>query len=404
MRKKLLPILVLTILLAGTLIGCSGGPSGNPSPLASLSKAAGDVSVSNDGDSWTGAHVGMSLDTGDGIKTGDNSTAQITFLDGSTIDLQANTEIDIVSLEISSETGSKTITLDQIIGDTISRVTHLVDPESSYEIDTPSGTAGVRGSSMRVRVIKDDPQYQDGTALVTNLEGTVYTVAHGKEVDVPMGQTCILIPGEWPELLPLARDDSASTLQRHRITIPVLDNDSGDTLSVSSVTQPAHGSVDNNGSNVTYIPDPDFPDFQGADSFSYTIMDGHDRTDTAAVTVTVAIVEEFADIWVTLEPGSAPIYIWDETSDWWAIDEITGYAVNGFHHETNMTITVAAGRRYYVWLQTQGTGPGYCPTGLPDGWEVRASPVGEYQAAYGYATPTTGEDSHEVDFAICEFG
>ena len=146
MRGKLLPLLVLTILMASILVGCEG--SGTPSPLASLSKAVGDVSVSNDGGSWTGAHVGMSLDTGDGVKTGDDSTAQITFLDGSTIDLEANTEIDIVALEISSATGSKTITLDQIVGDTISRVTHLVDPESSYEIDTPSGTAGVRGSVM----------------------------------------------------------------------------------------------------------------------------------------------------------------------------------------------------------------------------------------------------------------
>jgi hypothetical protein len=386
--------------MASILVGCEG--SGTPSPLATLSKAVGDVLASNEGGSWTGAHVGMSLDSGDGIKTGDDSTAQITFLDGSTIDLEANTEIDIVALEISSATGSKTITLDQIIGDTISRVTHLVDPESSYEIDTPSGTAGVRGSSMRVRVIKDDPEYQDGTALVTNLEGQIYTIAQGVLVEVPEGRTSIMTSGEPPELLPLARDDSASTLQRHRITVPVLDNDFGDALGVSSVTQPAHGSVENNGSNVTYIPDPDFPDFHGADSFNYTIMDGYDRTDTATVTVTVAIVEEFADIWVTLESDSVPICIWDEMSDWWATDENTGGAINGTHHETNMYITVAAGRRYYVWLDLQQTGPPYCPIGLPDGWEVRDSPVGEFQAAYGYAAPTVGEDSHEVDFAICE--
>jgi hypothetical protein len=84
--------------------------------------------------SWTGAHVGMSLETGDGIKTGDNSTAKITFLDGSTIELEANTEIDIVSLEISTDTGSKTISLKQAIGSTISRVTKLVDSASSYEV------------------------------------------------------------------------------------------------------------------------------------------------------------------------------------------------------------------------------------------------------------------------------
>jgi hypothetical protein len=392
MCRKLLALLVVTILLAATT-SCSGGPSPTPSPLATLSKAVGDVSVSNDGGSWTGAHVGMSLDTGDGLKTGDDSTAQITFLDGSTIDLQANTEIDIVSLDISSETGSKTITLDQIIGDTISRVTHLVDPESSYEIDTPSGTAGVRGSVMVVHV------GPDGTTVVANEEGQVYTIAQGVLVEVPEGQTCVMINGEPPRLLPVAVDDSAATLRRHRITVHVLDNDYGDALSVSSVTQPTYGMVENNGSNVTYIPDTDFV---GTDSFNYTVMDSIHRTDTATVTVQVDIVEATANIWVTLQSGSAPIYIWDETSDSWAIDEYTGYEIDGYDHETNMTITVAAGRRYYVWLHLQGTGPPYCPIGLPDGWEVRDSPVGEFQAAYGYAAPTVGEDSHEVDFATCE--
>jgi hypothetical protein len=376
MRKKLLPLLVLTVFMAAILAGCSG-PSGNPSPLASLSKAVGDVSVSNDGGSWTGAQIGMSLDTGDGVKTGDDSTAQITFLDGSTIDLEANTEIDIVALEISSATGSKTITLDQIIGDTISRVTHLVDPESSYEVETPSGTAGVRGSVMVVHV------GEDGSALVTNLEGTVYTIAQGVLKEVAEGQTCILTPGEPPELMPLARDDSALTLKLHRITIPVLDNDSGDTLSVSSVTQPAHGSAENNGSNVTYIPDAGFV---GTDSFNYTIIDGHHRTDTATVTVTVNTVQTFADIGVaTWQAPSGNIFIWDETSNWWAIDENTGYAINGIHHETNMTITVAAGRRYYVWVHALGVS--YYVYDYPSGWFVRSSPVGGYQAAYGYTYP-----------------
>jgi Bacterial Ig domain len=208
-----------------------------------------------------------------------------------------------------------------------------------------------------------------------------------------------MIPGEPPELMPLARDDSASTLQRHRITVPVLDNDSGDALTVSSVTQPTYGSVENNGSSVTYIPDPEYPDFHGIDEFTYTVKDVHDRTDTATVAVTVAIVEEFADIYVALETGSAPIYIWDEMSGWWAIDEIAGLEINGIHHETTMTITVAAGRRYYVWLHTPEES--YCVDSCPSGWDIRSSPVGGYEAAYGYAAPT-GEVPHWVSFGICE--
>jgi alpha-tubulin suppressor-like RCC1 family protein len=193
MREKLFAVVFLITLLGSTLVGCGQG-SVTPSPLAILSAAAGDVSVmKGSAGSWAGAQVGISLKTGDGVKTGDSSTAEITFLDGSTIELEANTEIHILSLEISSETGSKTITLSQIIGDTISRVTHLVDPESRYEIDTPTGVAGVRGSVMLVHV------GEDGTTVVTNLEGEVYAVAQGVEVDIPVGQSYIITPGQPPK-------------------------------------------------------------------------------------------------------------------------------------------------------------------------------------------------------------
>jgi hypothetical protein len=398
MRSKLPLTLVLTLLLAATLAGCSGAPSENPSPLASLSESVGDVSVSDDGGGWAEAHTGMSLDTGDGIKTGNDSTAEITFLDGSTIELQANTEIDIVALEISTDTGSKTITLNQIIGDTISRVTHLIDPASSYEINTPSGTAGVRGSTMLVHV------GADGTTVVTNQEGVVYAIAQGAEVDIPVGQSCIISPGQPPDLTTVAFDDSATTPAHTRITIPVLNNDfdpySGDSLIVSAVTQGTYGQVFNNVDSVTYAPFFGFSSLD--DTFTYNISDGRGGTATATVTVTVTPIEEFAYVEVSVEVGpSGNIYIWDETSNWWAIDEDTGYEINGIHHETYMVITVAAGRRYYVWLET--TGSFYdVASPLPDGWEIRTSPPPNsgYNAAYGYVA--SRDSYYSVVFNIIE--
>jgi hypothetical protein len=62
-------------------------------------------------DDWTEATVGMSLEVGDTIKTGDDSGAEITFFDGSTIELEAGTQIEIASLDSSPDTGTKTITL-----------------------------------------------------------------------------------------------------------------------------------------------------------------------------------------------------------------------------------------------------------------------------------------------------
>jgi len=110
--KKLLSILVLSILVASTLVGCS-----QPCTLTILSRAEGNVFVMKAGtDDWMEGEVGMSLGVRDTIKTGDDSGAEITFFDGSTIELKAGTEIEIVSLDISRDTGSTTIVLKQTIG------------------------------------------------------------------------------------------------------------------------------------------------------------------------------------------------------------------------------------------------------------------------------------------------
>ena len=87
---------------------------------------------------------------------------------------------------------------------------------------------------------------------------------------------------------PIAVNDSASTNEDTPTVIDVLANDSdpdtGDTLSVFDIVQPTHGTVVNNGSDVTYTPDSGY---FGSDSFSYTVSDGNGGSDTATVNVTV---------------------------------------------------------------------------------------------------------------------
>jgi hypothetical protein len=189
MPNKLLSILALSILAASTLVGCA------PSTLTVFSITEGDVFVLKAGtDSWIEAEVGMSLEAGDSIKTGDDGSAEITFFDGSTIELQAGTQIRIASLDISRDARSTIITLEQIIGTTISRVTKILDPASRYEVETPAGVVAVRGSAVRIHVT------EDGTTWTTNLEGVIWGVGEGVELQVPEEQ-CIIRPGEQPELI-----------------------------------------------------------------------------------------------------------------------------------------------------------------------------------------------------------
>lgn len=91
---------------------------------------------------------------------------------------------------------------------------------------------------------------------------------------------------------PDAVDDSATVAGNSGAnTIDVLANDTdadGDTLSITAVTQGAHGSVVNNGTSVSYAP---AAHYTGSDSFTYTISDGRGGSDTATVNVTVTDTE-----------------------------------------------------------------------------------------------------------------
>ena len=92
---------------------------------------------------------------------------------------------------------------------------------------------------------------------------------------------------------PDAVDDNAVVAEDSGANlIAVLTNDTdanGDTLTVTLVTQGAHGSVSNNGTSVSYTP---AANYFGADSFTYTIDDGNGESDTATVHVTVTNVND----------------------------------------------------------------------------------------------------------------
>ena len=85
---------------------------------------------------------------------------------------------------------------------------------------------------------------------------------------------------------PTARDDEADTDAGTPVVIEVLENDSGDDLVVTAVSDPPGGAatITDEGEEVTYTPDPGF---SGQDSFTYTVTDDQGTTAQATVRVTV---------------------------------------------------------------------------------------------------------------------
>lgn len=92
---------------------------------------------------------------------------------------------------------------------------------------------------------------------------------------------------------PVAEDDRATTAEDVSVGVAVLANDrddGGDPLTVTSVSQPANGRTSINSNNtITYTPNANF---NGIDSFEYTISDGRGGSDSASVTVTVSPVND----------------------------------------------------------------------------------------------------------------
>lgn len=139
---------------------------------------------------------------------------------------------------------------------------------------------------------------------------------------------------------PHATDDTAITDEDTPIDINVLGNDSepdGDTLSINSVTQGAHGTVSiNPNKTLHYAP---ATNFFGTDSFTYTIGDGHGGEATATVNVTVNTVNDAPEFTIsslsqTVQYSDAIIPVTVSVSD---IDDATGDLV------LSITSTLPAG-------------------------------------------------------------
>ena len=123
----------------------------------------------------------------------------------------------------------------------------------------------------------------NGSATVTLTLSDNGGVTNGG-VDTSAAQTFIITVNPVDDF-PTASDDAATVAEDAPATaIDVLNNDNdpeGDAIAITNVTQPANGTVVNNGTDVTYQPDANYC---GNDSFTYEINGGSSATVSVDVT------------------------------------------------------------------------------------------------------------------------
>ena len=127
--------------------------------LATLVILAGTVMVGNTTDSFP-AVDGQIVQVGDDVWTGPDGLALLTFFDGSETQLQGDSHI---TLEIpAGATPGTSVSIFQSAGTTVNHVRHL-SPGASFQTDTPSAVAMVRGTTYLVTVMPQPETVTDET-------------------------------------------------------------------------------------------------------------------------------------------------------------------------------------------------------------------------------------------------
>ncbi len=152
------------------------------------------------------AKIGDRLDTiGDGIDTEKASSATLVVDTGiGFLEVLEQTQLRILRLEFAPDNGRITH-VNVLRGQVRLRLRAFTNPGSEFEIHTPAGLSGVRGTEFGVSI------QPNGKTGVATLSGAVSTSAQNRAISVGAGFQNFTIPGEAPTTpVPLRNDASLS--------------------------------------------------------------------------------------------------------------------------------------------------------------------------------------------------
>ena len=211
-----------------------------------------------------------------------------------------------------------------------------VDGDTLTAVFVSGGTAGAL-------TLNADGSFEYTPNATTTTDSFVYEVYENGVAANPIVTAQVNITVTAANTPPTANADSAATQENSSVTIDVVANDTdaeGDTLMVTLVSVPTNGTATINTDNtVIYTPNANF---NGSDTFEYTISDGSGGTASASVNITVSpvnfapvAVEDFATVTRNTNDNFINIVVNDTDAD--------GNLANGAGNVTPDRITLITG-------------------------------------------------------------
>jgi len=167
------------------------------SPFITLSQVNETVEIQSD-DAWQTAVADSTIQVDDQLRTGPDSSALLTFSDGSTTRLNASTEIEITQASFEPQSQMRQVMFYQAIGQTYNQV-EPASADSTFEIYTPAAVIAVLGTQFTVTVSIE------GVTQVAVAEGQVQVTVQGETTLVSAGRTFTIDP-QSPTPSPTATD------------------------------------------------------------------------------------------------------------------------------------------------------------------------------------------------------
>ncbi|MBE9031931.1 FecR domain-containing protein [filamentous cyanobacterium LEGE 11480] len=178
-----------------------------------LKNLSGNVNFKPRQQDWRRARPNEKITAvGEQVKTGKRSTVSLMMDVGiGSIQVAPTTLIQLRGISINPDQ-SRISLFYMPYGSARLKLRRFTNPNTRFELNTPAGVSGVRGTEFGIAV------QPSGKTSVAVLDGRVNTSAQGEDVDVDAGFQNFTIPGEPPSPpVPLNNDTSLSYQLEKRI-------------------------------------------------------------------------------------------------------------------------------------------------------------------------------------------